>query len=78
MIIKILGVGCPKCKAMEKNLDIALKELNIDATVEVVGDLKEIVSYGVMVTPALVVDEKVIKSGRALSVKEIKKIINGE
>ncbi len=51
MIIKILGVGCPKCKAMEKNLDIALKELNIDATVEVVGDLKEIVSYGVMVTP---------------------------
>lgn len=50
----------------------------MDASVEVVGDLKEIVTYGVMVTPALVVDEKVIKSGRALSVKEIKKLIKAE
>lgn len=78
MVIKILGIGCPKCKTMEKNLDAALKELNMDVSVEVVGDLKEIVTYGVMVTPALVVDEKVIKSGRALSVKEIKKLIKAE
>lgn len=58
-----------------KNLEIALKELNIDATIETVGDLKEIVTYGVMTTPTLVIDDKIIKVGRTLSVKEIKKFL---
>ncbi len=52
MEIKILGTGCSKCDKLEKNLKIALKELNIEATIEKVDDLVKIVSYGgVMTTP---------------------------
>ena len=75
MIIKILGVGCSKCEKIEKNLKIALKELNMDANIEVIGDLKEIVSYGVMTTPTLVINDKIVSTGKVLSVKEIKKYL---
>ena len=75
MKIKILGTGCSKCEKIEKNLEIALKELNLKAEVESVAELKEIVKYGVMTTPALVVDEKVVSIGKVLSVKELKKIL---
>lgn len=75
MIIKILGTGCSKCEKLEKNLNIALKELNIDATIEKVDDLLELVSYGVMSTPGFVVDDVVKSVGKALSVKEIKKML---
>lgn len=75
MIIKILGTGCSKCEKLEKNLDIVLKELNIDATIEKIDDLIELVSYGVMSTPGFVVNDEVKSVGKALSVKEIKKIL---
>lgn len=75
MIIKILGTGCPKCEKLEKNLDKALKELNMEAIILKVENLAEIVSYGVMNTPGLVVDEEVKSIGKALSVDEIKKIL---
>jgi len=75
MIIKILGTGCPKCEKLEKNLDKALKELNMEAIILKVENLAEIVSYGVMSTPGLVVDEEVKSIGKALSVDEIKKIL---
>jgi small redox-active disulfide protein 2 len=75
MIIKILGVGCSKCEKVEKNVRKAVEELGIDATIEKVEDLKEIVSYGVMNAPAIVVDEKVKMIGKIPSVKEIKKIL---
>lgn len=75
MEIKILGTGCSKCEKLEKNLDIVLKELNIDATIEKVDDLIELVSYGVMSTPGFVVDDEVKSVGKSLSVKEIKKIL---
>ena len=75
MIIKILGTGCAKCEKLEKNLDKVLKELSIDATVEKVDDLIELVSYGVMSTPGFVVNDEVKSVGKALSVKEIKKIL---
>ena len=52
-----------------------MEELNIDANIEIVGDLKEIVSYGVMTTPALVINNKVVSTGKVLSVKEIKKYL---
>lgn len=74
MIIKILGVGCSKCEKLEKNVKKAVEELGIDATVEKVEDLKEIVSYGVMTSPALVIDEKVVFAGKVPSTKEIKKL----
>ena len=75
MEIKILGTGCSKCEKLEKNLDKVLKELNIDATIEKVDDLIELVSYGVMSTPGFVVNDEVKSVGKALSVKEIKKIL---
>lgn len=75
MIIKILGTGCNKCDKLEKNLKIALEELDIDVTVEKVEELIEIVRYGVMTTPALVIDDKVVSVGKPLSTKDIKKLL---
>lgn len=75
MVIKILGTGCSKCEKLEKNLNVALRELNIDATIEKVDDLLELVSYGVMSTPGFVVNDEVKSVGKALSVKEIKKLL---
>lgn len=75
MEIKILGTGCSKCEKLEKNLKIALKELNLQASIEKVDDLIELVSYGVMSTPGFVVNDEVKSVGKALSVKEIKKFL---
>lgn len=75
MEIKILGTGCSKCEKLEKNLNKVLEELKIDATIEKVDDLIELVSYGVMSTPGFVVNDEVKSVGKALSVKEIKKIL---
>lgn len=76
MKIKILGTGCSKCDKVEKNLRIAMEELNIDGTIEKVEELKEIVRYGVMTTPALVIDDKVVAVGKVLSVKDIRKLLS--
>lgn len=75
MILKILGSGCSKCAILKENTEIALKELGIEAEIIKVTDFKDIMAYGVMSTPALVIDEKVISSGKTLKPKEIVKII---
>ena len=75
MIIKILGTGCSNCKKLEENTRKAVEELGIEATIEKVTDIKEIMKYGVMNTPALVVDEKVKTMGRVPTSEEIKKYI---
>lgn len=75
MIIKILGSGCSNCKKLEANAKEAVKELGIEATIEKVEDFKEIMAYGVMKTPALVVDEKVKVMGRIPKVEDIKKYL---
>lgn len=75
MIIKILGPGCANCKKLEANVKEAVKELNIDAKVEKVENIKDIISYGVMQTPALVVDGQVKIMGRVPSVSDIKKYL---
>ncbi len=75
MIIKVLGAGCSKCEEVEKNLNIAIKELNIDAKIEKVEDLIEIVKYGVMTTPTLVIDGEIKFIGKVPSVKELKKVL---
>jgi small redox-active disulfide protein 2 len=75
MVIKVLGSGCSKCKKLEENVRKAVAEKGIDATVEKVTDLKIIMSYGVMSTPALVIDEKVVSTGRLLNVNDIVKLI---
>jgi len=75
MKIKILGSGCPNCKVLEANTKKALVELKIKADVEKVTDIAKIMEYGVMSTPALVIDEKIVSSGRVLSSDEIKKLL---
>lgn len=75
MLIKVLGSGCANCKNLEKNTLQALKELGITATVEKVSDFKEIMKYGVMKTPALVVDEIVKVYGRVPTAEEIKQYL---
>jgi len=75
MEIKILGTGCQKCKALEKATINALAELDIAANVSKVEDIMQIMNYGVVSTPALVIDEKVVIKGRVPSVKEIKELL---
>ncbi len=75
MEIKVLGTGCAKCKSLEKLTNEAIAELGISATVEKVEDILKIMQFGVMSTPALVIDKKVIFSGRLPSVAELKEII---
>lgn len=75
MNIKILGGGCANCKKLLENTEAALKELGLEAAVEEVKDINAIIDYGVMKTPALVIDEKVKSSGRVLGTEEIKKLL---
>jgi len=75
MIIKILGEGCSKCDELFENVKTAVAELGLEADIQKVEDFREIVVYGVMTTPALVVDEVVKASGRVLKVKQIKKYL---
>ena len=76
MTIKILGTGCPKCKKLEESARQAIAELGKAAEIVKVTDLNEIMDYGVMMTPALVIDDKVVSSGKLLSVADIKNIIS--
>lgn len=75
MDIKVLGTGCPKCKALEKATREAVAETGVDAQVSKVEDIVEIMNYGVMTTPAIVIDGKVVMKGRVPSVEEIKSLI---
>lgn len=77
MIIKVLGTGCAKCKKLEEEAVKAVEESGIEATIEKVTDLNQIMDYGVMMTPALVIDEKVVSTGRALSAKQIIPFLKG-
>ncbi len=72
MIIKILGGGCPKCNKLTQNAQIAAEELGLDYSIEKITDFTKYADYGVMITPALVIDDKLICSGTILSSSEIK------
>lgn len=75
MIIKILGSGCKNCVTLKENTEVALKETGMEAEIIKVEEMKDIVSYGVLQTPALVIDEKVMSFGKVLKPKEIVKIL---
>ena len=75
MEIKVLGPGCPKCETLEKLTREVVEQNSIDATVTKVDDIVEIMNYGVMTPPALVVDGKVVVKGRIPSAEEIRKLI---
>jgi len=75
MVIKILGTGCAKCKHLAANAEQAVNEIGIEATIEKVEKIEDIMEYGVMKTPALVVDEQVKVMGRVPSAEDIKKYL---
>jgi small redox-active disulfide protein 2 len=74
MNIKILGAGCAKCRQLEKNVQTALVNLNIDAEVEKVTDINKIMEYDVMMTPALVIDGAVKSTGKIWTAHELEKL----
>ena len=76
MEIKILGPGCPSCKALEKTVFNSLAELDIAADVSKVEDIVKIMGYGIMHTPALVINGKVVMSGRVPSASEVKEVLS--
>ncbi|HOW25338.1 MAG TPA: thioredoxin family protein [Bacteroidales bacterium] len=75
MEIKILGTGCPKCRSLEKNVREAADELGLKADITKVEDIIEIMNYGIISTPGLIIDNKIVSSGHILSVNQVKEII---
>ena len=73
--VKVLGSGCAKCSALEEVVCEALAELNMETAIEHVTDFTQIAAYGVMTTPALVVDGKVVSYGKVLKKDEAKALI---
>ncbi len=78
MIIKILGTGCTKCDKLEKETIDALAELDVAADVEKITKMNEIMKYDVMMTPALVINDKVKAAGKVPRMEELKKLIKEE
>ena len=77
MKIEVLGAGCAKCKRLEENARKAVKEAGVQAEIVKVHDLAQIISTGVMMTPALLIDGEKKAVGRVPGVEEIKRMITG-
>ena len=77
MDIKILGTGCVNCNNLEANTRTAMADLGIDVEIDKVTDPGEIVAWGVMSTPALVIDDEVVSSGRVLPAERIRELLAG-
>ena len=73
--IQILGTGCPKCKKLAENTEIAAKELGMEYELEKITKISDIMKFGVMITPALAVDGSVKVAGKVLSVEQLKEIL---
>lgn len=74
--IKILGTGCPKCKTMEGIVRDVVNENNIDATIKKIDDIMEIMSFNIMTTPALVIDDVITIKGRVPNKSEVLKLLS--
>lgn len=75
MVIKVIGTGCDKCDKLYENVQAAVEELNLDAEIIKVEDLMEIVTLGVMTSPSLMLDGKLVISGRVAKKAEIIKLL---
>ena len=73
--IQILGTGCAKCKALAENARKAVEEAGVEAEIEKVEDIKEIMKFNILMTPGLVIDGQVKAAGRVLSPEDIKKLL---
>jgi len=76
MVIKILGTGWPKCKELDKRVREVIEEMKVNVQIEHVTDIKKILEYPIMTTPGLVIDEKLVLSGKVPSKKEIETFIS--
>jgi small redox-active disulfide protein 2 len=76
MQIKILGTGCPSCRSLEKNVREAISGLGVEADIIKIEDIMEIMTYHIVKTPGLVLDDKVVSWGKVLTVDQIKEIIS--
>lgn len=74
--IQILGTGCPKCKTLTQHTEEAIKQLGIEATIEKVEKIPDIMKFGIMTTPGLVIDGVVKSAGKLLSVEDIKRLLS--
>lgn len=75
LVIKILGTGCKNCTALEENTKAALVQMGVEASIDKITDFAEIAGYGVMSTPGLVVNGRVVSFGKVLKVNDIIKIL---
>ena len=75
MIHQVLGTGCPKCKKLAANAEEAAKELGLAVEIEKVTDIDKIIDFGVMSTPSLAIDGKIVVVGKVPSVEDIKKLL---
>lgn len=75
--IQILGTGCPKCKTLTENARKAVEEAGVEAEIEKIEDIKEIMKFNVLMTPGLVIDGEVKSSGKVLSPEDIRKLLAG-
>jgi len=76
MNIKILGTGCAKCHSLGKTVKEVVNELRVDVKVEEIKDMKQILEYSILMTPGLVIDEKVVSSGKVPTKAEVAQLIN--
>lgn len=76
MKIQVLGSGCPKCKTLTERVESAVAALGLDCEIEKVTEINEIVKFGVMVTPGLVINGEVKSAGKLLSVEDIKDLLS--
>ncbi|BES66297.1 hypothetical protein SANA_27360 [Gottschalkiaceae bacterium SANA] len=75
MNIKVYGMGCKNCEIVHENVKKVVEEMNLDATIDYITELQEILAAGIMATPALEVDGKVVSKGKVLKPNEIKKYL---
>ena len=76
--IEVLGPGCVRCETLEKNVRAAVQEMEIDAEVTKISEIKEIAARGVLMTPGLAVDGRLVSSGHLLSVNQVMRLVEKE
>ncbi len=74
-MIKVLGPGCPKCHQLAENAEAAASQLGVDYEIEKITEIKQIMQHGIMLTPGLIIDDKVHSSGKLLNVEQIKDLL---
>jgi small redox-active disulfide protein 2 len=75
MVIKVLGTGCARCKSLENLTRQAAQELDLEADIEKIEDIQKIMEYGILHTPGLVIDGKVVLSGKIPQISELKELL---